>query len=611
MAIAPATQQALTSRLRIFCIIIFFLFTLLFCRLIYLQVIKGKHFSHLSENNRIRYEYLTAPRGVIYDRHGEVLARSRPSFDLELLPDKKNSLAEIFTFLSELLGEERELMEKKYQALNKGRRGFHNRLLYSNLSRDQLALVSAAIYRYPNIQINIIPRREYLYPEINAHLLGYLREIGQTQLDHPDYKGYLAGDRIGQQGLEKVYEKKLQGTRGVRSVTVNAQGQKRDEKLIRPDREGHKLETSVDLLMQQAAYQGLGENNGAVIAMNIHSGEILTLVSKPSFDPNIFNYPLNTEQWQELGLNPERPLNNKAISGTYPPGSIFKIFMSYAGLNEKLIDPEHRVNCPGYFLLNGRTRFNCHKRGGHGVVNLESALAMSCNVYFYELGVKLGVDGIHKHSSELGLGELTGIDLSGETKGLVPSTEWKKKAFKKAEDQIWYPGETPSVAIGQGAVSITPIQIIRALGTLLNGGILIQPTLIKGAPLDQGRILRHVDINPEQLAAIKLGLWSVVNSPRGTGKRASIEKETGIIVAGKTATSQTKSSKNLLGKDSENHAMFIGYAPQEEPEIAIFVLVEHGGHGGVSAAPIAREVLLSYYRNQIKDQNAILPKPTK
>ncbi len=611
MALAPATQQILNSRLKIFSWIFIGLFTLLFCRLVYLQIIKGRHFSHLSENNRIRLEYLTAARGMIYDRTGELLAKSRPSFDLELLPDKNNSLSEIFAYLSEVLGEDQNTIEEKYQTLNKGRRGFHNRLLYSNLSRDQLALISATIYRFPNIQINIIPRREYLYPEVNAHLLGYLREIGQAQLDSPDYRGYLAGDRIGQQGLEKVYEKRLHGKRGVRSVTVNAQGQKRAEKLIRPDRDGKKLVTSVDLLMQQAAYQGLGDSNGAVIAMNIHNGEILTLVSKPSFDPNIFNYPLNTKQWQELGLNPERPLSNKATAGAYPPGSIFKIFMSYAGLAEGLIDPEQKVNCPGYFMLNGRTRFNCHKKGGHGIVNLESALAMSCNVYFYELGVKLGIDGIHNHASELGLGEATGIDLSGEAKGLVPSTEWKKSAFKKPEDQIWYPGETPSVAIGQGALSVTPIQIIRGLATLLNGGHLIKPTLIKDTPLEPDRLIRNVPINQEQLAAIKLGLWSVVNSPRGTGKKASIEKETGIIVAGKTATSQTKSSKNLLGKDSENHAMFIGYAPHENPDIAVFVLVEHGGHGGVAAAPIARDVLLSYYRNQIKEKDGLLSKSVK
>jgi penicillin-binding protein 2 len=576
-------------------------------RLWYLQIINGEEFRQKSENNRIRRVFIPPPRGLILDRDGKVLVKNRPSFNIEFIKEDAPNPDETLQKLSVLIGEPVDALKQRVKG-SKKRRRFEPKVLLKDVSRDLLAKVSAKRYELPGVIINVVPAREYIYGQLGAHALGYIREISSSQLERQEYSGYAQGDIVGQFGLEKKWERYLQGKRGLQAVIVDATGNRIGEASFDKETAGHSLTTTLDFDVQLAAEQALGDRKGSVVAMDPNTGEVLALVSHPAFDPNMFTKELSEEDWKDLTTGKEKKLSNRATQGTFPPGSVFKVFMAAAGLSESLATPQTSVNCPGYFNFVGRN-FKCHKHSGHGAVNLYDALVLSCDVYFYILGNKLGVDRIHQYASYFGLGERTGIDIGDEAIGIIPSTAWKKSYYKTAEMQKWYAGETLSVVIGQGATTTTPLQLTRGIAAVVNGGKVLRPFLEKRLASLDGSFLddnfhpeiQHVaDVDKKVLDTVRQGMVGVVNDPRGTGKKASLMKEFGISVGGKTGTAQVASLEyHKTGTDLDHHAWFSGYAPAENPQIVVTALVENGGGGGAAAAPVVKATMEAFFAKRM------------
>jgi len=456
----------------------------------------------------------------------------------------------------------------------------------------------------PGVVINVEPTREYLYGDTAAHVLGYIREITNKQLENPDFAGYRYGDLVGQYGVEAKLERLLQGQRGVQYVIVDAKGNRIGESSFQREQPGNNVTLTLDLAVQKAADDALKDKKGAIVAMDPNTGEILALSSAPRFDPNMFASELSASAWNDLVGGPERRMSDRALQGTFPPGSIFKIFMSIAAISEGVVGLSEHFNCPGYLNFGGRN-FKCHKKEGHGSVDHYDALVQSCDVFYYSVGNRLGVDRIHQYASLFGFGEKSGIDLLEESQGLIPSTAWKKKAFKKPEMQKWYPGETLSVAIGQGAVTTTPIQIVRGVSAVVNGGKLLTPFVVKRVESHDGRVLeqfdqsqhsKKLDVSDKILEIVKKDMVGVVNDPRGTGKKSKVREDLNITVGGKTGTAQVVSLE-LTGKHHafNDHAWFVGYAPAEKPEVVVVALVENGGHGGATSAPLVKSVFEAFF----------------
>ncbi|MBX7145064.1 MAG: penicillin-binding protein 2 [Oligoflexia bacterium] len=577
--------------------------SLIILRLWYLQVLRGDFFREKSENNRLNTVYVPAPRGLIYDRNGKELVTNRPSVNIELVEEDAPNPKQTISTLASILGLDPATLTENPAYLRKRRR-FEPRLLLKDVSRDTLAKVAARRYQLPGVIINVEPTRNYAYGPFAAHVLGYIREITRTQLDSPQFAGYRIGDLVGQFGIESRWESLLQGKHGEQRVIVNALGTRIGEFSYEPEVAGSEVTLTLDYELQRVAEEGLKDKRGAVVALDPQSGEILAMASSPAFDPNIFATEISSDRWRDLVFGPDKKLNNRVVQGGYPPGSVFKIMMAVAGLAEGVVTPNERINCPG-FLHFGNRNYRCHKQSGHGSVDLKEALAQSCDVYFYTVGQRLGIDRIHEFASRFGLGRPTRLDLVEENPGLIPSTEWKRRYFKNPEDKKWYPGETLSVAIGQGAVVTTPLQIARALAALVNGGRLLRPYLVKSVaategefrddrfgPEEQGRL----DVEKRILDTVREGLVAVVNDPRGTGHRAQIAERKDIVVAGKTGTAQVV-SLNLSGSHEHlnDHAWFAGYAPADDPKIVVVALVENGGHGGSAAAPVVSRVMAQYF----------------
>ena len=579
-------------------------------RLWYLQILQGDFFRERSENNRLRAVFIPPPRGLIRDREGKVLVRNRAAFNVELVtedsPDPKASLRQLAHVL-DLRGD--DLVQKFYNQPK--RRRFEPKLILKDVSRDVVAKVVAHSYDLPGIVVNVIPAREYIYSDLAAHVIGYIREITAGQLKDPRFTSgnyqYRQGDLVGQYGIEALWELDLQGQRGQQAVIVNANGVRIAESSFEPEVSGNNLTLTIDYDVQKAADDAMSDKKGAVVAMDPNSGEILALSSAPRFDPNMFAGEINAAEWAELVGGKARRLNNRAVQGAFPPGSVFKIFMAAAGLSEGVVTPSTHISCPGYYFMGSR-RFKCHKHEGHGSVDLHQAIIKSCDVFFYTVGQRLGVDRIHDYAERFGLGVLTGLDLVAENPGLVPSTAWKRSHFKRPEDQKWYPGETPSVSIGQGAVTLTPLQITRGISAVVNGGYLRRPRLILGGDSNTGSwrygpsaadAPKSIEIDPKVLEQVRQGMQGVVSEPGGTGRRAQLGPEFEVSVGGKTGTAQVVGEDaGAKGEHFEDHAWFTGYAPTEMPEIVVTALVENGGHGGVTAAPVVRQVMEAYFRKQ-------------
>jgi penicillin-binding protein 2 len=575
------------------------IFVLLFCRLLFLQVIDGERYTYLSENNRVRLKKVPGTRGMVFDTRGQLMVDSRPSFDLLFVPEDAPDPKRTLSRLARYLGRDEEALVEALQE-DKFRAPFQEIVLGKDVDWPTVVVVESHQLELPGVNLRTRPRRSYLESGMAAHLLGYLGEIGPRQLKLQKAKGYSMGDEIGQFGLERRWEEFLRGQSGGQQVEVDALGRRVRVLHEVEDVPGYNVMLTLDKDIQQTAYEAMQGKEGAIVALDVHSGAVLALVSMPVFDPNVFARGVTSEEWRSLTTDRLHPLNNRAIQGQYPPGSTFKIVLTVAALEEGAVQPDTHLGCGGSMAFGNRV-FRDWKKEGHGSVDLHRGIVQSCDVYFYQVGQRLGVDRIAKYARALGLGEKTGIALDDEKGGLIPDSEWKKRRY----GQPWFPGETPSISIGQGYVSVTPLQMANMMATVANGGTLYRPWFVRKVESLDGAVIR--EYGPEEIRTIPLkestlqnlrtALADVVNSGEGTGGAA---KSQVVQIAGKTGTAQVAEMKGATVK-SENlaylirdHAWFVSYAPAEKPEIAVVVLVEHGGHGGAAAAPMAKKVIEKY-----------------
>lgn len=577
-------------------------FLLLFVYLWYLQVIKGNELRQLSENNRIRIREITADRGMLLDRKGRILAHNRPSFDVLLIPEDIQSNPQVLQTVGQILNLSEEDLNEKMRDL-KRRQAFRPIRLKSDIDWKSLAILESNRVHLPGVLIDVRPRRAYHYGSFASHLLGYIGEVDENELNQMRGKSYRMGSMIGKYGVEYGWETYLKGTDGGRQIEVDAMGRE-----IKPLRSvepfpGNNVVLTIDLELQKAAEEAFQDKNGALVAMDPKTGRILAMVSKPSFDPSVFARNITPEEWSVLTEHPFHPLQNKGIQGQYPPGSVFKIVTAIAGLETGAITPQTQISCTGVFPYGNRD-FRCWKEKGHGTINLHRAIVESCDIYFYQVGLKVGVDAIAHYASELGLGQKTGISLPHEKAGIVPSTSWKKKRFGAA----WYSGETLSFAVGQGYLNTTPLQLARLISAIANGGRLHRPMVVERVENIYGERLKEylpeeikrAEISERTLRIIQEALLGAVNEPGCTGGASALKQ---VKVAGKTGTAQVirmaadfkKGDMNRMPIKFRDHAWFAAYAPYEDPQIAVSVLVEHGGYGGAAAAPIAKKVIETFF----------------
>ncbi|MCH9696957.1 MAG: penicillin-binding protein 2 [Gammaproteobacteria bacterium] len=565
-------------------------------RLVYLQVVGHQHYSTLSVKNRIKISPLPPTRGLIYDRNGKVLAENIPNYSLEIIPEQVPDMDATLANLQQLLNISDEEVER-FQSLRKRQKSFASIPLKVALSDQEFARFAANRAFFQGVDIHARLLRYYPFGYLTAHVLGYMGQINEAELKKLDLSRYGGTHHIGKSGVEKSYETSLYGKAGYEEIEVNAQRRSlRVVGTVAPE-PGQDLHLSIDIDLQKIAYDGLADHNGAVVAIQPETGEVLTLISKPGFDPNKFVYGLTSKEYRSLQQSRQRPLFNRTIRGLYPPGSTIKPFLGLAGLHYKAVRHQQTTYCPGFYQLPKLShKYRCWKKTGHGSTNLTKAITESCDVYFYTLAQNLGIDRMHTFLSEFGFGQQSGLDIPGEKAGLLPSREWKRNY----RELPWYPGETLITGIGQGFLQISPLQLARATAILANGGKVIKPHLVNS---DAGQ---PEDIDPEQLdvqaqlfQAIVDDMVNVVHGARGTAKR--ISRELTYTMAGKTGTAQVftvkqeeKYEEDKVAKELRDHALFIAFAPARAPKIAVAIVVENGGHGGSAAAPIARQVIDHY-----------------
>lgn len=560
-------------------------FLLLVMRLWQLQVLQGSEFRKMSEANRLRIVSVPAPRGIIFDRNGIPLVQNSPYYFASVIPgefDKANVVP-----LSRILHIPAEEIYAKIDTADLS--PFVPIRLKQGLSFNEIAYIEARRSDFPGLMLEIEVNREYPFGDVGSHLIGYLGKPSPLQLKDPAFKDVPQDMFIGQWGVEKLFDGSLRGVPGKKIIEVNALGRELGMLQETLPIKGKDVTLSIDINLQKEAEKAFGERAGALVAVKPDSGEILGLVSKPSFDPNLFTKGMSGSEWSAITKDKKNPMLNRALQSQYPPGSTFKIVTAVAGLEEGVIRPDTKVDCRGGIRY-GNWTFGCWQKHGHGVVSIHRAIVESCDVFFYEVGRRLGIDRIYNYATALGLGKKTGLELGNEKQGLIPNTKWKLERKKLP----WFLGETFNAAIGQGYVAVTPIQSAMMTSAFANGGTLYRPTLIKDSkPLVSG----NLKIHPETLEVVKSGLFGVVNDPAGTGWTA---KSQSIPICGKTGTAQVVTMRKGVQYSSEkfrDHAWFVAFAPVEKPEIALSVLVEHGGHGGGSAAPIARRAIEEYFKS--------------
>jgi penicillin-binding protein 2 len=582
------------------------LLAILLVRFVYLQLVRHNYYQTLAESNRIAIVPIVPNRGLILDRNGVVLARNYSGYTLEINQNKTTDIEATINELSTLI-EITPKDRKRFRKLLAESHDFQTLVIRNRLSDEEVARFAAQQYRFPAVEIKARLFRDYPFGAKTSHLIGYIGRINDAdfaQLEDSDLAAnYRGSDYIGKTGLEQSYESDLHGTTGIEQVEVDAGGRAVRMLSRTPPISGNTLILSIDAKLQEIAEQSFGNYRGALVAIDPNNGEVLAFVSKPGYDPNPFIDGIDTQSWDELNNSPDVPLNNRALRGQYPSGSTIKPFMALAGLNYHTRTPEQTISDPGvYYLPGSRRQYRDWKAGGHGSVNMFKAIQMSCDTYFYGLATELGIDNIFEFLSRFGFGKKTGIDLEGETSGLLPSQDWKMKRYQ----QIWYPGDTVSVGIGQGYSLVTPMQLAFATATLANNGVAYKPHLVKEVQSSRNSESRFIaqqplydlSIDPKQLDLVRRAMVAVTQ-PGGTAVYASLGAP--YHIAGKTGTAQVVAMKQGEKYNAKNvderlrdHAWFIAYAPAEKPQIALAVLVENGGHGGGTAAPIARKVM-DYY----------------
>ncbi len=586
-------------------LIILAVFFALVVRIWYLQIAKGTYFKQLSENNRIRVLDVPPSRGIIFDRNGIMLVSSRPSFNLYVIPDDVQDWGVLKNRLRHLLKMDAEEIEQRYSDSKVG--PLKPVPIKLDISRDELGLLETYKYLLPGIYIEVSPQRNYPLGVVAPHLIGYLSEITPKQIKSGLFPQRRMGDFIGQWGLEYQWQSELGGVKGGRYIEVDALGDEIRPLSYKESVAGNNLITTLDWKLQQVAQEALKGKTGAVVALKPATGEVLAMVSTPAFDPTTFSRHLSGKEWNALINDPLKPFQNRAIQGQYPPGSTYKIVTALAALEEGVITPTTSFYCNGALPFGNRV-FHCWRKGGHGQVELHKAIVQSCDVYFYQVGQRVGVDRLAHYARLFGLGELTGISLPHEKKGLIPSSAWKLNRFKTP----WQPGETLSISIGQGYDLVTPLQMAVLTAAVANGGAVYRPQLVKRLVSPQGvvlgeyppQLIQQAKVSAESLKLVRQGLAGVVNEPGGTGAACRLP---GIIAAGKTGTAQVVTlGKKAVGGSSRDHAWFVAFAPLESPEIAVAVVVEHGGHGGEAAAPIARKIFEAFFA--LAPRAAALPK---
>jgi len=574
-------QRRYIARLRWLSIAIAAVFATVVVRYWYVQVIDGAHYRDLAEKNRLREVRQPAPRGLILDRGGRALVENVPTYRLRLDPTLSGDLDDSVAFASRIL----EVPASDLAAILAESPPLRPALLAEDLTLSQVARFEAAELEHSEFDVEVGLRRFYRHGTQNAHLLGYIGEASEDAIHaRPELR---PGDLVGIKGIERSYDPLLRGEDGRRVVVVDSRGRLVKEQIHERATRGADLQLTLDLDLQQAAERFFQSRVGSAVAMDADTGEILALVSAPSYNPNLFARGIASKEWRDLLASPNDPLQNRALQNTYQPGSVFKIVVALAALEEGLVDPDETVVC------NGRTRINnevkrCWRAGGHGPVNLHEALVDSCNIYFYHLGQKLGIERLAKQARRWGLGHPTGIELEGEKSGLVPDREWSLAT--RGTD--WYPGETVSVAIGQGPLLMTSMQAAVMMAAIANGGEIVTPHLVLGEEHEKTSL--HVD--PENLEVVRHALWAVVND-KGTAGSARVA---GLDVAGKTGTAQVIRQKSQIDSEDlpyefRDHAWFASFATRGEKRLAVVVFVEHGGHGGSAAAPLARTLYETYF----------------
>lgn len=588
------------------------IFVVLLLRLWFLQIIRGETYRNLSENNRIRLEDITPTRGIIYDRHGRILVDNRPAFKLAIVPADVSDPQQTLGKLSRILEVDQAQLKEKIRSAPKGA-PFRPILLRRDMSRDQLAAVETHRFNLPGVMVQIEPRRSYERPSFAAHLIGYLGEIEEAQLKERRDQGYKLGDYLGKYGVEMEWEQELKGLRGGRQVEADAAG--RQLRILHEisSKPGHNLILTLDTQLQLQAERALEGKAGAIIAMDPNTGDILAMASSPAFDQNQFVRGFTPSEWQAIVDNPLHPLENKSIQGQYPLGSTFKPVVVAAALEEGLIDPDTTLSCSGEYRL-GNHLYRCWKKRGHGQIALYQAVVQSCDIYFYQLGQKLGVKLMSRYAQRFRLGSRTLVRLNNEAEGLVPTPQWKMRRFGVP----WQKGEDLVMAIGQGFLLATPMQMIVLYATIANGGEFVRPRVVLRVEDADGGIIKKVDpeilgridLSPDTISFLQRALEGAVQEPNGTGQAARLP---GIRVAGKTGTAQVvrvaedqeeEQDETQVPYEFRDHAWFVAYAPAEAPEIVVVALVEHGGHGGSRAAPLVRQVMEEYFRNRPPVQEA-------
>ncbi|HEY6239862.1 MAG TPA: penicillin-binding protein 2 [Burkholderiales bacterium] len=600
-------------RLGVAGVVVLCAFTILFARFFYLQVIQHQYYDTKAEDNRISILPLQPNRGLIFDRNGVVLARNYSAYTLELTLSKIDDLEGTIDALAAIVDiQPRD--RRRFQHLREESKGRDNLAIRTRLTDEEVAKLAVNRYRFPGVDIKGRPFRQYPLGEVASHVVGYLGRIDDRDVDRIDdtdqSANYKGTDHIGKTGLEQSYERELHGTTGFEQVETDAGGR------IVPGRSGaqlaprtapapgNNLSLTLDIKLQEAAERAFGDNRGALVAIEPSTGGILAFVSKPGYDPNFFIDGIDPVNWDALNNSPDKPLNNRALTGLYPPGSTFKPYMALAALELGKRTPSQTIFDPGYFIF-GNNRFRDDKAGGHGYVDMYKSIVESCDTYYYMLANDLGIDAMSRFIGQFGFGSRTGVDIEGEAAGVLPSPEWKVKRFRKPEQQRWYPGETISIGIGQGYNSYTPLQLAQAVAALANDGVIYRPHFVNYVEnpktgersYAEPQPIKTIPLKDRNLELIKRAMVGV--NKEGTGARAFAGA--GYTSAGKTGTAQVialkqneKYSDATVTERLRDHALFIAFAPVDSPKIALAVVVENAGFGARAAAPVARKVL-DYY----------------
>ena len=616
------SQRTLAAML----VITVLIFTLI-GRLSYLQIVRHDYYMELSQGNRVRLDPIPASRGVILDRAGNILANNEPAYQLELIREQVPDLHDTLKRLTSLgLIDRDELDDTRRMILS--RRSFDSVPVRLRLSDEEIGRFAVHRYQFPGVDLATRQTRHYPFGQLAVHALGYVSAISVQDLEHIDRVSYAGTALIGKLGIESAFERPLHGKNGFREILVNAQGRsvQREgafaaELHSQAPTAGDDLVLSIDLETQQAAEDALGDHRGAVVAIDPRNGDVLALASKPGFDPAAFARGLSRSEYAALADDIDKPLFNRALRGTYPSGSTIKPVIALAGLTYHVVDPTRQEFCNGVFHLPGSSHLYREGRGGkHGYVDLERAIARSCDVYFYGLASTIGAEHIAEFMAPFGYGQLTGIDISGEKPGLLPSPEWKRQAFKRPQDQVWFPGDTVSFGVGQGYLLVTPLQLAHVASVLAERGKSFRPRLVTGVRDIEGNVKAIAPLQLPAIDNVSDAAWDLMlRGMMGAatyGTAAAISKGASYSIAGKTGTAQVftvgqteKYVEKNVAERLRDHAWFIAFAPAEAPRIAIAVLVENGGFGATAAAPIARKVMDAYLLHETTSPAAEIAMP--